>query len=82
MQSTGKTLLVTQCIVHFNKHQKIKFIAYIYIHFIQNLGEKSYISIKIEEVKHTHAVFQHENSVNDVIMSSTFNQIVESLALT
>ena len=34
-----------------------KFIAYIYICFNQNLGENSYISPKIEEVKHLHAVF-------------------------
>ena len=52
-----KILLVTTCSLHFDKHQiKNKFIGYIYIHFNQNLDEKSYISAKIEAVKHLHAV--------------------------
>ena len=37
--------------------QKIKFIAYIYIRFNQNLDERSYLSSKIKAVKHLHAVF-------------------------
>ena len=37
--------------------RKIKFIAYIYIHFNQNVDEKSDISAKIEAGKHLHAVF-------------------------
>ena len=37
--------------------RKIKFIAYIYIRFNQNLDEKSYISAKIEAVKHLFVVF-------------------------
>ena len=32
-------LLITRCRLHFDKHQKIKFIAYIYIRFNQNLDE-------------------------------------------
>ena len=52
-----KTLLVAQCSLHFDKHQNIKLIAYIYIHFNQNPGEKSYIRAKIEAVKHLYAVF-------------------------
>ena len=37
--------------------RKIKFIAYIYIHFNQNTDEKSHISAKIETGKHLHTVF-------------------------
>ena len=37
--------------------RKIKFIAYIYIHFNQNFDEKSDISANIEAGKHLHAVF-------------------------
>ena len=37
--------------------RKIKFIAYIYIHFNQNVGKKSDVSIKIEAGTHLHAVF-------------------------
>ena len=37
--------------------RKIKFIVYIYIHFNQNVDEKSDISAKIEAGKHLHAVF-------------------------
>ena len=37
--------------------RKIKFIAYSYIHFNQNVDEKSDISAKIEAGKHLHAVF-------------------------
>ena len=37
--------------------RKIKFIAYIYICFNQNLEKKSYISVKNEAVKQLHAVF-------------------------
>ena len=36
--------------------RKIKFIAYIYIYFNQNLDEKSYIIVKTEAVKHLHAL--------------------------
>ena len=44
------TLHATQCSLHFDKRQKkIKFIAYIYIHFNENVGERSYISSKIEQ---------------------------------
>ena len=49
--------------------RKIKFIAYIYILFNQNLDEKLYISSKIEAVKHLHALFlvvaeQHQHPVS------------------
>ena len=37
--------------------EKIKFIAYIYIHLNQNVYEKSDISVKSEAGKHLHAVF-------------------------
>ena len=37
--------------------RKIKFIAYIYNRFSQNLDEKSNMSAKIEAVKYLHAVF-------------------------
>ena len=37
--------------------RKIQFIAYIYIHFNQNVDEKADISAKIEARKHLHAVF-------------------------
>ena len=33
------------------------FIVYIYIHFSQNVDEKSDISAKIEAGKHLHAIF-------------------------
>ena len=39
------------------KIKKIKLIAYIYIRFNQNMDNKSYISAKIEAVKHLHTVF-------------------------
>ena len=52
-----KTLLATQCSLHFDKHQKIKFIAYVYSHFNQNVDEKIDMSAKIEAGKHLHAVF-------------------------
>ena len=48
---------MTQCSLHFDIHQKIKFIAYIYFRFHQKLEEKSDISAKNEAVKHLHAVF-------------------------
>ena len=35
----------------------IEFIAYIYICFNQIFDEKSYISAKIEAIKHLHAIF-------------------------
>ena len=35
----------------------VKFIAYVYIHFNQNVNEKSDISAKIDAGKHLHAVF-------------------------
>ena len=38
-------------------NKKVKFIAYIYIRFNQNLDEKSYIRAKIEAIKQLHAVF-------------------------
>ena len=47
----------SQCSLHFDKHQKIKFIAYIYIRFNQNLDDISYIIAKIDAVKHLQAVF-------------------------
>ena len=37
--------------------RKIKFIAYIYIRFSQNLDENSYISAITEAGKHLHGVF-------------------------
>ena len=37
--------------------RKIKFIAYIYIHFNQNVDEKSDISATIEAGTHLHEVF-------------------------
>ena len=37
--------------------EKNNFIAYIYMHFNQNVDEKSYVSAKIEAGKHLHAVF-------------------------
>ena len=37
--------------------RKVKFIAYINIHFNQNVHEKSDFSAKIEAGKHLHAVF-------------------------
>ena len=37
--------------------RKIKFFAYIYIHFNQNIDENSDISAKIEAEKHVHAFF-------------------------
>ena len=52
--------------------RKIKFIAYIYIPFKQNLEEKSYISAKIDTVKHLHAA---SSNCGTAPMSS---QIVES----
>ena len=36
---------------------KIRFIAYINIHFNQELDEKSYLSTETEAVKHLHTVF-------------------------
>ena len=36
--------------------QKSRYPLYIFIHFSQNPDEKSYISAKIEAVKHLHAV--------------------------
>ena len=39
------------------------------------------ISDKIEVVKHLHAVFLQENSVNDDMISPTSNQIVDSHGL-
>ena len=45
-----------------------KFIAYIYIHLNQNLVKKTYMSAKIEAVKHLHA-------------APTSNQIEESHGL-
>ena len=47
----------TQCNLHFDKHQKSKFFAYIYIRFNQSLDEKSYKRAKSEAVKQQHAVF-------------------------
>ena len=38
--------------------RKNKFIAYIYIHFNQNIDEKSDISAKIEAGKHLHSIFR------------------------
>ena len=37
--------------------RKMKFIAYIYIPVSQNLVKQSYVSAKIEAVKHLHEVF-------------------------
>ena len=51
------------------------FIAYIYIHFNQNVEEKSDISAKIEAGKHLQAVFLLAAE------SSMSNQIVESHGL-
>ena len=57
MQSEWTPKLATQCSLHFENSRKIKFIAYIYIHFNQNFDEKSDIRGKIEAGKHLHAVF-------------------------
>ena len=51
--------------------RKIKFIAYIYIHFNQNVDEKSDISAKIEAGKH----------LNASLTSLTSNQLVETHSL-
>ena len=51
------TLLMTLCSLHFDKPQKIKFIAFIYIYFNQSLDEKPYISAKLEAVKQFHIFF-------------------------
>ena len=62
--------------------RKIKFIAYIYIHFNQNVDEKYDISAKIEAGKHLHVVFlltvEQRQWRHDVAKS---NQIVESHGL-
>ena len=50
-----QTLLATQ--YSSINIRKIKFIAYIYIHFNHNVDEKSYISTKIEAGKQLHAFF-------------------------
>ena len=56
--------------------RKIKLIAYIYIHFNQNLQENFYISAKSGAVKHQHAVFSANCGT-----APTSNQIVESHGL-
>ena len=62
--------------------RNIKCIVYIYIHFNQNVDEKSDISAKIETGKHLHTFFLlTRNSVNDVMPSPTSNQILESHGL-
>lgn len=43
-------------LLHFDKRQKINYIAYIYIQDNQNLDDGSYISGKIEEIKHLYSV--------------------------
>ena len=45
---------VVYTLINIRKNQ---FTAYIYIHYNQTLDEKSYISAKIEAVKHFQAVF-------------------------
>ena len=50
-------MLATQSSLSSINSRKIKFIANIYIRFIQNIDETFYISAKIEAVKHLHAVF-------------------------
>ena len=57
-------MLVTKYSVHFDKHQKNKFLAYNDTRFNQNLDENSYISAKIEAVK-----FLKSNVYFDVIRS-------------
>ena len=43
--------------LHFDKHQKKSIHCLIYIRFNQNFDEKSYVSAKIETVKHLCAIF-------------------------
>ena len=52
-----KVLLETSIVYTSINIRKIKFIAYIYFRFYQNLEDKAYTSARIEEVKHLYAVF-------------------------
>ena len=56
-RGSGKLCLQPSVVYALINIRKIKFIAYIYIRFIQNLKEKSNISTKIEAVEYLHAVF-------------------------
>ena len=55
--------------------RKIKFVAYIYIHFHHKVDEKSDIAQKLKH-ENIYTQLQQRNSVNDIMMLPTSSQIV------